>query len=327
MFLHGIYGTRHLIPEVDPRQLRIAIGKGDVPVPGFIAADQDRTKWMTELIHHYGEQIADLPLSYLRISGTHNSCTYKSLSNTNWKCQDHDLYQQLKMGLRYFDVRLKRSLLPMYTNAGKVFWPHHGPALYLGDQLAVSPTEIGGMDTLLGQALQFYNDTDGSSEFFILSFLLESVLGVPSEEEKCLFWQTVRFALDGKCMPSPGPHGVPKKLPELRKSPERIILAFREKERNRPSDPNDKSLSSWFDQYVWGPHEGFTPGRYDGAIWQKMEPQLVVEALTQFMSDPRNDTISRRAFWNAPCQLTPGGFARGLFITPVDLAKRMNPCK
>lgn len=82
------------------------------------------TRWMENLPDHSS-------LAALSIPGTHESCaryganfdTPRPASGINtsefWKCQSADLSEQLKMGVRYLDIRCRR--------VGALFKIYHGP--------------------------------------------------------------------------------------------------------------------------------------------------------------------------------------------------------
>lgn len=82
------------------------------------------TRWMENLPDR-------LSLAELSIPGTHESCaryganfdTPRPTSGINasefWKCQNADLSEQLKMGIRYLDIRCRR--------VGSLFKIYHGP--------------------------------------------------------------------------------------------------------------------------------------------------------------------------------------------------------
>jgi hypothetical protein len=58
------------------------------------------TRWMTALPD-------DIPISELGIPGTHNSAAINKTRSTRWACQDHSITEQLNLGIRLLDIRLK----------------------------------------------------------------------------------------------------------------------------------------------------------------------------------------------------------------------------
>lgn len=63
-----------------------------------------------------------------RYPGSHDCATYKSgLASFSYQCQEKNLYEQMKVGQRMFDLRLAQ------VEGGKKFIPVHGIAKNTGD--------------------------------------------------------------------------------------------------------------------------------------------------------------------------------------------------
>ena len=60
--------------------------------------------------------------------GSHDCATYKSgLESFSYQCQEKNLYEQMKVGQRMFDLRMAQK------EGGKKFIPVHGIAKETGD--------------------------------------------------------------------------------------------------------------------------------------------------------------------------------------------------
>ena len=75
------------------------------------------SQWMTQLSRKTG--FRDVPLFQLPIPGSHDTGTYGEYSNSGWaRTQSRSVAQQLDLGIRFFDLRLRCN--------GEDYYIHHG---------------------------------------------------------------------------------------------------------------------------------------------------------------------------------------------------------
>ena len=82
------------------------------------------------------EKAASIPITWFAYPGSHDAATYKEgLADFSYQCQEKNLYEQMMVGQRAFDLRLAQA------EGGKKFIPVHGVAKGTGDDFCQGPKE------------------------------------------------------------------------------------------------------------------------------------------------------------------------------------------
>lgn len=282
----------------------ITLRHTDVPVPGFTWG-KGHSFWMSDLAKSLG--IENKPISWLHLPGTHDSATFDGGGGpaTN---QDLDFYEQCKLGIRYFDIRLFKD------NSGnksqeKLFWPYHGPRKFDVPWMK-GPRDIGDATTCCGQFDAFYQETAGSHEFFILQLRQGSAQAgnvfrdsPPTLDEINAFWDIIQYYFRDKAIAKPtGKTGLPTLASIKNDNARRFILWYPGKGKYKPTN----GAVGFYEQYTWGPNEGWESWKdWDESIYTKEDPVLVGNYIDKHISERAGELAKREHFWVAQCQLTP----------------------
>lgn len=282
----------------------ITLRPTDVPVPGFTWG-KGHSLWISDLAKNHG--IENKPISWLHLPGTHDSATFDGGGGpaTN---QDLDFYEQCKLGIRYFDIRLFKD------NSGnksqeKLFWPYHGPSKFDVPWMK-GPRDIGDATTCCGQFDAFYQETTGSHEFFILQLRQGSAQSgnifkdsPPTLDEINAFWDMIQYYFRDKAIAKPtGNAGLPTLASIKNDNARRFILWYPDKGKYKP----ENGAVGFYEQYTWGPNEGWESWKdWDESVYTKENPVLVGNYVDKHISDQAGELAKREQFWVAQCQLTP----------------------
>lgn len=290
-------------------------------------------RWI-QYLTQTSEAFANQPITRIVLPGTHDAATYgpgefpTNVARFNWQCQNLNIYQQAKIGVRYFDLRFRaedeRSRYP--------YWPFHGEARKTGDLLAPPPGQPSDEDTITLQIRRFLDENP--DEILLLSSLCEPAGNV--------HWiKAISDGLGGshRLLPSPdktnsavssGRPAIPT-LKNVLQTTGRVIISGSVDVANIV-DPGEREL---INRYLWrSPGEAFSPSLYDRQIWKSNDPMRVQSSMEQWIATNMAHQDSGQRFFNAQCQLTPaansagdvfrGFFKKSMTISPITLAPVMN---
>ena len=265
------------------------------------------------------------PITRLCLPGTHDSGTYgpgtfpTNVARFNWHCQSHNFYEQAKLGVRYFDLRLARG-----TNCSRSskFWPFHGAARKVGDVFADSPKGlswkpsqagiVGWKQTIAGQLLNFVQENP--TEVFVIHLTVQD-----TSKWKNTVWETLLNTLNeaGMCVPSPDGADGKSSIPTIAEVRERrqnfVIIADSKptgsedaKANLKENSPEDQAVSAFVKSFIWKmPGTGVLQGPYTSATWKMNSPEVVRKAIEDWMTKNETTVTTFTHFWAAQCQLTP----------------------
>ena len=75
-----------------------------------------------------------IPVTWFAYPGSHDAATYgKGLADFSYQCQEKNLFEQMQVGQRAFDIRLA------IKEGGKKFVPCHGAAKGTADDFSQGP--------------------------------------------------------------------------------------------------------------------------------------------------------------------------------------------
>lgn len=290
-------------------------------------------RWIQHL-SRASEAFVNQPITRIVLPGTHDAATYgpgefpTNVARFNWQCQNLNIYQQARVGVRYFDLRFRaddeKSRYP--------YWPFHGEARKTGDLLAPPAGQPSNEDTITSQICRFLDENP--NEILILSCLCEPIanphwfkalcegLGGP---HRLIPSPDAKASMDPSSRP-----GIPT-LKEVLATTGRVIISGSIDVANVGSD-DERDL---IDRYLWrSPGDAFCASLYDRPIWKSNDPLRVQASMERWITANMTGTESGYRFFNAQCQLTPaansaGDVFRGLFkksmtISPITLAPMMN---
>lgn len=287
-----------------PLEVLITLRHTDVPVTGFTWG-RGHSLWMSDLAKN--PDIANKPISWLHLPGTHDSATFDGGGGlaTN---QDLDFYEQCKLGIRYFDIRLFKDNSGVKSRE-KLFWPYHGPSKFDVPWMQ-GPRAVGDTTTCCGQFDAFYQETAGSHEFFILQLRQGSAQtggatkdSPPTQDEINAFWDTMQYYFRDKAVAKPiGGADLPTLASMRNENARRFILWYPDKSKYHPTN----GAFGFYEQYAWGPNEGWESWKdYDESVYKMEDPTLVGNYIDKHISDRAGELAKREQFWVAQCQLTP----------------------
>ena len=88
-----------------------------------------------------GELAKTIPVTWFVYPGSHDAATYGSgLGDFSYQCQEKNLYEQMKVGNRIFDLRLTPK------DNGNKFIPCHGAAKGTADDFSQGPKQANEKD-------------------------------------------------------------------------------------------------------------------------------------------------------------------------------------
>lgn len=97
------------------------------------------------------ETAKTIPVTWFCYPGSHDAATYgEGLADFSYQCQDKNLYEQMKVGQRCFDIRLAP------TKDGHKFIPVHGVAKNTADDFCSGPKEAKKEDLASGYTNRRY---------------------------------------------------------------------------------------------------------------------------------------------------------------------------
>jgi hypothetical protein len=301
-----------------PRDVVIEIGPSDLPIDNLNTGG-GHDMWMTEVLlnSQTGPVYGPRPISALYIPGSHDAATWTAMVS-NAKCQNNSLYEQLKLGIRSFDLRL----FPDTEGDTRKFQPFHGILKRTAIPWNEDLNNIGSsMTTILHQLDTFYKETAGSAEFVILdlvlggwarapSFIVPSDV-TPTQTQVDNFWKLMHYYFNDKAMALPPQGGQLPTLASVHGSPRRIILRMGQKNDRRPSDSAGLQVVTFYNDFVWDPNQGFRSGpgwngeTYEQSRYGDSKQEAILSFNEKFMQDNKTTLIKRDLFCGYQCQVTP----------------------
>lgn len=90
---------------------------------------------MGDLVQKKDPSLAQAKLTDFIYPGSHDAATYgEGMEDFSYQCQDKNLYEQMVLGQRYFDLRLAPD-----QKVKKKFIPVHGIAKHTADDFSEGP--------------------------------------------------------------------------------------------------------------------------------------------------------------------------------------------
>ncbi|KAM3422413.1 hypothetical protein BST61_g2764 [Cercospora zeina] len=285
---------------------RLIFSGGDIMAPL-------RLDWWMHDLCNMKPEAQDWPIAKFKIPGTHDSCTWGTgATDWSWRCQDYDLYEQMKRGIREFDIRLTSEKVNDYYK----FIPHHDFIKNTAPDFCDSPWQLG-VNTLAERIMKYADEHP--TEIFILRISTENVTG--NQDAEMQFGQTIQNFLGRRLARYPADGHTPSYREIMNRNQRNIILysSFSAFTSSHASVVAIKSSGLDWNVPAMLQVGGDGSYLYNEDVWKSGQPSRVIDSVAAYVRSNSHNIFHNPKIWGAQVQLTPsldipwaGGMKEGL---------------